>query len=77
MTVDMLMIGVLLCIAVSIGLILAIKSLRSMVGKLFDCIDLLQKQIDLLQKSRDRIIEEINTHNEILEKLKRKDGKHR
>ena len=77
MTVDMLMIGVLLCIAVSIGLILAIKSLRSMVGKLFDCIDLLQKQIDLLQKSRDRIIEEVNTHNEILEKLKRKDGKHR
>lgn len=76
MTVDMLMIGVLLCIAVSIGLILAIKSLRSMVGKLFDCIDLLQKQIDLLQKSRDRIIEEVNTHNEILEKLKRKDGKH-
>ena len=74
MTVDMLMIGVLLCIAVSIGLILAIKSLRSMVGKLFDCIDLLQKQIDLLQKSRDRIIEEVNTHNEILEKLKRKDG---
>lgn len=77
MTVDMLMIGVLLCIAVSIGLILAIKSLRSMVGKLFDCIDLLQKQIDLLQKSRDRIIEEVNTHNEILEKLKRKDEQHR
>lgn len=46
MTVDMLMIGVLLCIAVNIGLILAIKNLWSIIGSL-------QKQIDLLQERMD------------------------